>query len=450
MIPLHGTTTAMTQLNCKLRKTTSAFIAGVILLAACGSDSARSGVSVIPTTSETGDTPTTVQHSTSAATTAPPASTTSASTTTTIAADERLAATITQVLTAGMADATNWSCCGAAATPTAALAGVRAPGRPDVIAATGVNVDGAPIDRTTPFNTGSLASSISRSIAYQLIDAGKLDATASLDRWVPTMPNAAQITVQMLFDDLTGWAEDRTLLNQYVLPDLAREWTPEEVIAAISKVSPEGPPGTPGDELDMLVMPYVLEQATGMPYSKLVAEYVTEPLGLAGTNVAVDAIGSPDYLQGVFAFDNKRMDTTQLPTTAFFSFYRGLNTSTSTIADLLDLLDAWADGTLLGSDRSATAEHFAVPTAGLNGVESVAGTGTPLNTYCPCAAETQGVTGVAIGRRPDTVGSTTYMLRYQDGIDVVVHFNSNDWPSKDVVRHIADQIHEAAVPSMTS
>ncbi|HSB86428.1 MAG TPA: hypothetical protein VLD86_08970, partial [Ilumatobacteraceae bacterium] len=143
-------------------------------------------------------------------------------------------------------------------------------------------------------------------------------------------------------------------------------------------------------------------------------------------------------------------NTAQLPTTGYYSFYRGLNTSTSTIVDLLDLLDAWADGELLGTDRAATAEHFAVPARGLNGVESVPGTGTPLNTYCPCTAGTQGVTGVFIGRRPDAVGSTTYMLRYPDGIDVVVHYNSNDWPTTDVVRRIAEQIHEAVAASMTS
>ena len=425
----------------------------VTLLTACGSggDSPTAiGTTTVASLPESGATtaPTTSMIvSTSAPTTAAATSTIAATTT---APTPDLGDTVEQLLTAGMTDPTVWSDDPLAGQPTAGLVGVRIDGRPDVIVTAGANVDGSAIGPTTEFNTGSLTSSLSRSIAYRLIDDGRLDPTTTVDRWVPTMPNAPQITVQMLFEGLTGWADDDTLVDTYVVPDLEKSWSPDDVIATLSTVPPNGAPGTPGGDINNMVMPYVLEHVTDTPYADLVATYVVEPLDLESTDVDPEAITRPGYLQGTFALQGVATSTSEVPTTAFYTFNRGHDTSNSTLGDLLDLLDVWVDGVLLGTDRAATPKHFPTPASGLTDVVSVPGVGTPVTVYCPCTAGAEGVAGIAVGRRPATVASTTLMLRYPDGIDVVLHFNSNNWRDLDTVQHIADEIHEAAAASIAS
>lgn len=448
----------MTDVNRPARRATITISIAATLLTACGggSDSPTAiGTTTVASPSGSGATtaPTTAPipatiASTIASTTAPAPSTIAA--TTTAPPTPNLGDTVEQLLTAGMTDPTIWSDEPLAGQPTAGLVGVRIDGRPDVIVTAGTNVDGSAIGPTTQFNTGSLTPSLSRSIAYRLIDDGTLDPTTTVDRWVPTMPNAAQITVQMLFDGLTGWADNDGLVDTYVVPDLERSWTPDDVIATLSTVAPDDAPGTPGGDIDNMVMPYVLEHATDTPYADLVATYVVEPLGLASTDVDPEAITRPGYLHGAFALQGVATSTNEVPTTAFFTFNRGHDTSSSTLGDLLDLLDAWVDGDLLGTDRAATATHFPTPASGLTDVVSVPGIGTPVTVYCPCTAGAEGVAGIAIGRRPATVASTTLMLRYPDGIDVVLHFNSNNWRDLDTVQHIADEIHEAAAASIAA
>ena len=49
----------------------------------------------------------------------------------------------------------------------------------------------------------------------------------------------------------------------------------------------------------------------------------------------------------------------------------------------------------------------------------------PTAKYCPCVVTDDGNEVSAFGRGPTAIGSTTYVVAYDDGISVVVHWNSS-------------------------
>ena len=113
--------------------------------------------------------------------------------------DDELAAQIEAVLADAIAPGSiRWDASGVDVPPTAAVAAVRIPGRDDVLVAVGENVDGTPAEADAPFPVASLTESLVRTVAFQLVDEGVLDPTLTVDQWVPTLPNADRVTVQMV------------------------------------------------------------------------------------------------------------------------------------------------------------------------------------------------------------------------------------------------------------
>ena len=53
----------------------------------------------------------------------------------------------------------------------------------------------------------------------------------------------------------------------------------------------------------------------------------------------------------------------------------------------------------------------------------------------------------AVGRRPHGLGTNVTMVHFDDGISVVLHFNSDDVVDKDDIWQVVLAIHEAAAPS---
>jgi hypothetical protein len=119
----------------------------------------------------------------------------------------------------------------------------------------------------------------------------------------------------------------------------------------------------------------------------------------------------------------------------------------STPTDLLDLLDAWQSGELFTTDRTPAPGRYALdrlPVDVANAPEIYPGLGVPWNAYCPCTVTSDGVEPVAFGRAPAGVATRTYILRYADGISVVVHFNSNSQVDQSTTQQVATDLHALA------
>ena len=98
--------------------------------------------------------------------------------------------------------------------------------------------------------------------------------------------------------------------------------------------------------------------------------------------------------------------------------------------DLLDLLDVWSTGELFTTDRTPAPDRYAPDPAG--NPNTYVGLGVPFNGYCPCTEVDDGIEPTAIGRAPGAIGTRTFLLRYADGISVVVNVNSNEADPADI------------------
>ena len=146
--------------------------------------------------------------------------------------DDELAAQVEAVLANAIAPGSiAWNSSGVDAPATAAVAAVRIPGRDDVLVAVGDNVDGTPAEADAPFAVGDLTTNLVRTVAFQLIDEGVLDPTLTVDQWVPTLPNADRVTVQMVIDNETGWSDSDGLIEpDPVVTDFGRAWSLREAV----------------------------------------------------------------------------------------------------------------------------------------------------------------------------------------------------------------------------
>ena len=362
-------------------------------------------------------------------------------------ADPTLESEIQSILDRSLADGEiEWNSCGVDAPPTGVNAAVRIPGRDDIVVASGTNVDGTPFDSGAPYPTGSLQDNLVQTVAWQLADEGDLDLDATIDTWLPDVPNADRVTIGMLADYTTGW--NRVDKETPIVADLSRRWTLAEVMEGVVGIPPLREPGTIGTEAadhSTTALAYILEQVTGDSIADLIEARIITPLGLGDTFVQ-DGANQPDGFQhGVLAFDGQPLDTSMFPNVSYYTYFGAVMAVVSTSTDLLDLLDALVAGDLFTTDRTPGPDRF-LDARLLDG--SVYGLGIPLNGYCPCESAGGDTLNVAaVGRRPHGLGTNVTMVRFEDGISVVLHFNSDAVVDNNDIWQVVLAIHEAAAPS---
>ena len=434
----------------------AALTVSVMLLAACGGDDGGSAVSTpsTPATPVTAAAPTSTPATTGAPrvseTSEAPVATTVATTVETTAATTvppvDVAAEIEAVLADALAPgAIGWSANGVEIPPTAIVAAVRIPGRDDVLVGVGENLDGSPVDASAPFNAATLTPSLVRTVALQLVDEGTLDPTTTVDRWAPTVPNADRVTVQMLLENATGWDESGQPEPDPVLADLERVWTLREVVELrATMVTALAEPGTVTDTglfVDT-VLGLIVEEVTGRGLAELIHDRVAVPAGLDDTALG-DGTTLPDgFRHGRLNINGAAVDTSAVPAVAYITYNQATNSVASTPTDLLDLLDAWHSGQLFSTDRTAAPDRFIPDPAG--NPDTYVGVDVPFNGYCPCTDATDGIEVSSIGRKPTNPFSRNFIVRYSDGISVVINLNTGAVTDPADLDAVVQAVHDIA------
>lgn len=436
----------------------AALMAVTLAVSACsGSDDSSTtepGAGTVPATSAPS---TVVPESTVPETTAPETTvleTTVPETTVpdaTVLADELATALQTVLDEAMRPGAIDWARGGVDVPPTLVRAGIRVDGRPDAFAISGTDVDGGQPGLDDPFGVSTLTGSLARTIAFQLIDEGALDPAATIDAWAPDMPGASNTTIEQLVDRRTGWSEYGPASDGVIIDDFARRWTLAEVVMLVSTdpqvtVSADPTVANTSDLTTDIVLAHVLEQVSGRSFPDLVMERIADPLGLDQTLVRDGVTPIEDMEAGVFDFQGAASATSDFDATSFLTWSRATQAGASSVPDLLDLLDAWAAGSLFATDRTPDPGRFGADRAtSATDPTSYVGLGIPFNGYCPCVPEGDGHDVTAIGRTPGGLGTLTYLYRYADGISIVLHFNSDNVPDRTETDALVDRIHETAV-----
>ena len=334
-----------------------------------------------------------------------------------------------------------WDPSGIDAPPTGASVAVRLPDHDDIVLASGESVDGTPFDPEAPFNIGGVTESFVQTVAYQLIDEGLLDPTATVDRWLPAQRNAEGITVQMLLDHREGWPNWSDASIELMAADPDRRWTLAEVLASVETDPPVAEPGTftgQGTGKAATALAYIVEDVTGSTLPELVEERVAQPAGLDDTAIS-DGTEPPGFEDGVFVYDGQRLDTSEFPHTSYNTYFAGSASANSTLRDLLDLLDVWQSG-------DPGPEHFLADQTTDDG--DVYGSGIPFYGFCPCEQDGANMSVTAIGRAPHSPFTNNHVFHYPaDGVSVVLHFNSDEQTDRAPLRQLAETIHEVAASS---
>jgi CubicO group peptidase (beta-lactamase class C family) len=235
----------------------------------------------------------------------------------------------------------------------AVLAGVAFDGSPLLIEAWGETMTGVPATPGMHFRNGAVAIAYMGTVLLQLHDKGVVDLDDKLSKWFPDYPKADQVTLKMLINGTSGYADyvAEDALVPLLYADPFRHWTPDELIAlAFNKPMPCDPGTCWSYAHTIVVLGKVLEKATGRPLQDLIREGILEPLSLNDTRSELTAIIQEPVLH---AFDGERgryeESTYWNPS---WTLAHGA-IMTSNIPDILKSAAAIGEGTLVSPESHA-------------------------------------------------------------------------------------------------
>jgi D-alanyl-D-alanine carboxypeptidase len=166
-----------------------------------------------------------------------------------------------------------------------------------VTAALGTSMTAVPATIPMRFRIGSVAFSYLSTLLLQLRDEGKLRLSDRLSRWLPNLPHAHQVTLAMLIESRSGYADYVSqpsflrVLNAH--PFL--QWFPRQLIAIGTNPALFGKPGVfRYAHTNFVLLGEVLSKITGQPLARLFRRMILSPLGLTSVGISSrPGIGGP-------------------------------------------------------------------------------------------------------------------------------------------------------------
>ncbi|KUN04378.1 serine hydrolase [Streptomyces yokosukanensis] len=197
-----------------------------------------------------------------------------------------------------------------------------------------------PIDEHTLFPLASVSKSFTATALMRLVDEGKVDLDAPVRRYVPELrladeETAARITVLNLLNHTSGL--DWNLVDADETDSSLAAW-----VAQLDRLAVIAPPGARASysQAGYNLAGLVVENVTGLPFEKAVAQLVLEPLGLADTVYDLDEVVVRRFAAG----HNRAEDGTMAlarPWKAWRAGTRGNNPGGGIVSSASDLL-RWA------------------------------------------------------------------------------------------------------------
>ena len=193
----------------------------------------------------------------------------------------------------------------------------------------------APMTADLQAPIGSITKSFAVTIALQLVGEGKLRLEDTIERWYPQIPEASAITIKMLLNHSSGFADISTLQLDLHCADPKRLVSPDELIAmGIKLPRTKFPPGKGFlySSLNTIVLGRILEKISDESFDELLRERLLKPLALHRTKLDTDGKLDPPFCHGYTDFCRnmpRHTDTSEWPQ---FSFAAGA--LASTLSDL--------------------------------------------------------------------------------------------------------------------
>ena len=192
-----------------------------------------------------------------------------------------------------------------------------------------------PVTTASRFKIGSVTKVFTATLIHRLIEEGRLSYDTPISQFFPTYPNGKAITVRNLLEHTSGIPEMLALPE--VLQNLARYWSPEDLIGLVAKQPPLFKPGTRQlyCNTGFLMLAVITEKITGRTFAEQVQDEFVEKLGMKTLLAGVDGAVVPRLISG-YSGSNGEM---QLPLAASIAIAMGTGNLEATPDDVVRLVN---------------------------------------------------------------------------------------------------------------
>ncbi|SFS15176.1 CubicO group peptidase, beta-lactamase class C family [Microbacterium sp. cf046] len=231
------------------------------------------------------------------------------------------------------------------------IIGVWRAGDPLLVGALGETLTGVPATVDMHHRTGNVGHSMVETVLLQQVEKGTVALDDPLSKYLPDLPSADQITIDMVAHSTSGY-QQYTIVPEFqskLYEDPFARWDIDDVIAYGVDGGPMYTPGTDWNfsDTNILILAQVLEVATGTPIADLVQEGIFDPLGMDETTSPANAY-LPDPILHAYTGERGVWEEATFWEPSWTSFAGGWG---STQDDLRTLIEAVGTGALL-SDES--------------------------------------------------------------------------------------------------
>lgn len=194
----------------------------------------------------------------------------------------------------------------------------------------------------TKYRIGSITKTFTAVLVFKAIEQGKLHLDDSIDRWFPTIQNAAEITVEHLLGHHSGihnFTDSEEYFHYNTQPK-----TEAQLVEIISRGGSDFQPGTQAaySNSNYVLLTLILEKILDLSYSEMLEEYITKPLGLSNTYV-FGQINTQNNEAKSYTYTGGWEEEAE----THFSVPLGAGAITSTPTDLIRFADALFRGELV-------------------------------------------------------------------------------------------------------
>ena len=151
----------------------------------------------------------------------------------------------------------------------------------------GDSMDGVPATTAMHFRNGAVAFEYLATLLMEFVDEHKVTLNDTIERWMPTLPEAGKVTLKMLANQTTGYPDfetDPAWLAAFNA-DPFHIWTFDERLKYAFARPLQFSPGTNWSysHTNFMILGEILSKIGHAPLDTLLREKVLAPMGLTGT-----------------------------------------------------------------------------------------------------------------------------------------------------------------------
>ena len=162
----------------------------------------------------------------------------------------------------------------------------------------GTTVTGVPATTAMHFRNGAVAFAYIGTLLMKFVEQHKISLDDTIDRWMPTLPEANKVTLKMLTNQTSGYPDFETDAGWTAAfnADPFHVWGYQERLAYTFNRPPQFPPGTNWSysHANFMILGEILAKIGGKPLDVLLQQQVLGPMGLTNTTATeTSAIPTP-------------------------------------------------------------------------------------------------------------------------------------------------------------